>query len=368
MPGCAAAVIGTVGTRVDGEDVKTALTTPEAPDLHAAVRDDARARRRAPARWRSPATRWCRVGSTASSSTSRSSPTSAATTSTSTPTSRTTSRPRRRCSPPSAAPAGLVNVDDEHGRRLLERGDVPLDVVLRPGGGRRLAGRGRRPDGGRARHRSRSSGPTATGARPAARCPATFNVSNALAALAACAAGGVRRRGASPAPWPRVRGVPGRLERVDAGQDFTVVVDYAHKPDAVAAALAALRPLTDGRVIVVLGAGGDRDPGKRPIMGRDRRPAGRRPRRHRRQPAHRGTGRDPGRDAGRRPAAARPRCSRSATGGPRSTRRSAAARAGRHRADRRQGTRDRPGGRRRGAPLRRPRRRARGARAWRRLA
>ena len=46
-----------------------------------------------------------------------------------------------------------------------------------------------------------------------------------------------------------------------------MVVDYAHKPDAVAAALAALRPLTDGRLIVVLGAGGDRDPGKRPIMG-----------------------------------------------------------------------------------------------------
>jgi UDP-N-acetylmuramoyl-L-alanyl-D-glutamate--2,6-diaminopimelate ligase len=58
------------------------------------------------------------------------------------------------------------------------------------------------------------------------------------------------------------------LERIDHGQDFVVVVDYAHKPDAVAAALATLRPLTEGRLIVVLGAGGDRDPGKRAEMGR----------------------------------------------------------------------------------------------------
>jgi UDP-N-acetylmuramoyl-L-alanyl-D-glutamate--2,6-diaminopimelate ligase len=63
-------------------------------------------------------------------------------------------------------------------------------------------------------------------------------------------------------------GVPGRLERIDVGQDFEVVVDYAHKPDAVAAALATLRPLTRRRLIVVLGAGGERDPGKRPEMGR----------------------------------------------------------------------------------------------------
>jgi len=62
-------------------------------------------------------------------------------------------------------------------------------------------------------------------------------------------------------------GVPGRFERIDEGQDFVVVVDYAHKPDAVEAALATLRPLTSGHVIVVIGAGGDRDPGKRPIMG-----------------------------------------------------------------------------------------------------
>ena len=51
------------------------------------------------------------------------------------------------------------------------------------------------------------------------------------------------------------------------GQDFLAIVDYAHKPDAVEAALAALRPLTAGRLVLVIGAGGDRDTGKRPVMG-----------------------------------------------------------------------------------------------------
>ena len=65
----------------------------------------------------------------------------------------------------------------------------------------------------------------------------------------------------------RTGGVPGRLERIDAGQDFLAFVDYAHKPDAVEAALAAVRPLTRGRLVLVIGAGGDRDIGKRPVMG-----------------------------------------------------------------------------------------------------
>ena len=61
--------------------------------------------------------------------------------------------------------------------------------------------------------------------------------------------------------------VPGRMEPVDNGQPFVAVVDYAHTPDAVSTALAALRDATEGRLITVLGCGGDRDPGKRPAMG-----------------------------------------------------------------------------------------------------
>lgn len=93
-----------------------------------------------------------------------------------------------------------------------------------------------------------------------------FNVSNALIAAGSAIALGIALddvvAGLSSAPQ-----VPGRLERVDAGQPFTVFVDYAHTPDALEKAIAAVRAVTPGEVIVVFGCGGDRDPDKRPVMG-----------------------------------------------------------------------------------------------------
>jgi UDP-N-acetylmuramoyl-L-alanyl-D-glutamate--2,6-diaminopimelate ligase len=97
------------------------------------------------------------------------------------------------------------------------------------------------------------------------RLPGRFNVANAVLAVALLDAVGVPAETALAGLADTV--VPGRMEPVDAGQPFVAVVDYAHTPDAVRTALQALRTSTTGRVLTVLGCGGDRDPGKRAAMG-----------------------------------------------------------------------------------------------------
>ena len=93
-----------------------------------------------------------------------------------------------------------------------------------------------------------------------------FNVYNVLAALAGATAMGVSLADAA-ATIERAGQVPGRFETVDEGQPFAVIVDYAHTPDSLENVLAAARRLTGGRLHVVFGCGGDRDRGKRPLMG-----------------------------------------------------------------------------------------------------
>ncbi len=97
------------------------------------------------------------------------------------------------------------------------------------------------------------------------RIPGGYNVANALLAFAILDAAGVPvAEAAAAVSGAQVRG---RMERVDGNQPFLAVVDYSHKPAGVSGALQALRPLTTGRLIIVLGCGGDRDRGKRPVMG-----------------------------------------------------------------------------------------------------
>jgi UDP-N-acetylmuramoyl-L-alanyl-D-glutamate--2,6-diaminopimelate ligase len=96
--------------------------------------------------------------------------------------------------------------------------------------------------------------------------PGSYNVANCLLAVALLDAVGVSPEQA--APGLRSASVPGRLELIDRGQGFLALVDYAHKPGALRAVLETLRAQSSGRLAVVFGAGGNRDPGKREPMGR----------------------------------------------------------------------------------------------------
>ena len=161
---------------------------------------------------------------------------------------------------PERARTGVVNVDDAAGRRIVRAARIPVvtfgedadwsvrEVDLQPGG---------------SRFRVRGPG---VDVRASVQLPGAFNTANALAAIACLVTAGVPVEAAvqGVADCP---GVPGRMERVDAGQPFLALVDYAHTPDAVSRVVSAARGLTSGRVVVVLGCGGDRDRAKRPLMG-----------------------------------------------------------------------------------------------------
>jgi UDP-N-acetylmuramoyl-L-alanyl-D-glutamate--2,6-diaminopimelate ligase len=93
-----------------------------------------------------------------------------------------------------------------------------------------------------------------------------FNLDNLLMAIAISVASGIDPIDIA-AITPNLAGAEGRLEQVDLGQPYKALVDYAHSPDSVMRVLATLRNSTNGKVIAVLGCGGDRDKSKRPLMG-----------------------------------------------------------------------------------------------------
>jgi UDP-N-acetylmuramoyl-L-alanyl-D-glutamate--2,6-diaminopimelate ligase len=151
----------------------------------------------------------------------------------------------------------VVNVDDEHGRRIASEVDAltfgidteadyrARDIEFDFAGSRFVLDS---PDGP---------------LEVESPLPGLFNVLNVAGAIAA-----VRSLGVDEISLEGFQRVPGRFEPVDEGQDFGVLVDYAHTPDSLENVLRTARELTSGRLHVVFGAGGDRDPGKRPLMGR----------------------------------------------------------------------------------------------------
>jgi UDP-N-acetylmuramoyl-L-alanyl-D-glutamate--2,6-diaminopimelate ligase len=160
-------------------------------------------------------------------------------------------------------PPAAVNVGDEWGRRLArDLADVHRAPLITFG---LVEGAELRPDDlemTREGSRFRTGGMEVT-----TPLRGIFNVENALGAVAAGLLLDLDEDSIVDG-IARVTGVPGRFETIDEGQPFTVVVDYSHKPHALDTVLQAARGLGDGRVIVVFGAGGDRDRGKRPLMGR----------------------------------------------------------------------------------------------------
>lgn len=159
---------------------------------------------------------------------------------------------------PELADRAVVNGDSPEGRILASRPRIPtVTFGLRPGSN--LVAEDVRVS-------TRGLSFTVEGIAVRSHLRGTFNLYNCLGALAAARQVGIDDSAIAEG-IQGLRGVPGRLEPVQAGQPFQVFVDYAHTPDSLENVLHAARDLSGGRVIAVFGCGGDRDRGKRPLMG-----------------------------------------------------------------------------------------------------
>jgi UDP-N-acetylmuramoyl-L-alanyl-D-glutamate--2,6-diaminopimelate ligase len=170
----------------------------------------------------------------------------------------------------------VVNVDDPYGRRLAGTDTITVSPAGAPDADWRVTDR----VAGRREQSFRLHGPDGLELDAGVGMPGRYNVDNAALAIATLVAVGVDPAVAAAAVAGPAH-VPGRMEQVTftpapavegedadrSGEGVLAVVDYAHDPLSVAAALATLRPITEGRLICVLGCGGDRDTGKRPLMG-----------------------------------------------------------------------------------------------------
>jgi UDP-N-acetylmuramoyl-L-alanyl-D-glutamate--2,6-diaminopimelate ligase len=263
--GATTALLGTIETRIAGERLPQARTTPEAPDLQALL---------AVARERGVTAAAMEVSSHALALGRVTGTRFAAGVFTNLSqdhldfhlTMQAYFDAKAKLFHPDVLDTAVICVDDEWGERLMER--VRLPHVTYSARGVVWA------DWTVEVHGSDGSGTDVVALGPAGEripmrvpIPGRVNIANALGALAASVACGLDAHVAA-AGIGSLAGVPGRLEGVHAGQAFTALVDYAHTPDAVASLLEALREVTPGRLVIVLGCGGDRDRAKRRPMAR----------------------------------------------------------------------------------------------------
>jgi UDP-N-acetylmuramoyl-L-alanyl-D-glutamate--2,6-diaminopimelate ligase len=255
--GLTPSIIGTTGVRIDGRPVAIERTTPEAPDLHRLLARMVDEGVRAVAmevsshgldQHRVDGVRFACAVFTNLSQDHLDYHDSM----------EEYFRAKARLFTPAMSDRAVVNHDTEEGRRLEGSGVPTVTYGVAPGADVRATDI----------HTSdRGIEFLADGVPIRSSLRGRFNVENCLAAFAAARVLGIDD-GTAATAISSVRGVPGRLETVEAGQEFLVMVDYAHTPDSVENVLRAARPLTAGQLIVVLGCGGDRDRSKRPGMGR----------------------------------------------------------------------------------------------------
>lgn len=163
------------------------------------------------------------------------------------------------------ADLAMINIDDPYGARLVQISEIPVRTLSRSGQGANWS-----YVSAHAHLRGNDVCIRGQGGiliEGVLHLHGDYNLDNALMAVALAYESGVDPIEIA-AILPTLSGAQGRLESVDAGQDFAAFVDYAHSPDSVSRVLEACRSMTSGKVIAVLGCGGDRDSSKRPLMGR----------------------------------------------------------------------------------------------------
>lgn len=263
--GRTAGLIGTVGIRIAGADVPSTLTTPEAPALQALLAlmaergvDTAvmEVSSHALSQGRVDGMRFAAGGFTNLSRDHLDFH----------PTMADYFEAKARLFDPQSpvhARTAVICVDDDAGRAMAARSADPVTVSTTGPADWTVGEVVHQPDGAQ---EFTVCDPAGVHHRIGLRLPGSYNIANCLVALAILDSLGIAPEQAAPGLTSAT--VPGRLEPVDCGQDFLALVDYAHKPGALQAVLQTLREQpTTGRLAVVFGAGGDRDPGKRAPMG-----------------------------------------------------------------------------------------------------